>query len=693
MKRRWLALGLLLSCKTSSSPSATGAADAGPDATPVTCPAGFAIDGANVGCIEVVPAADCPAGTRAVLGQTTCQPIAHMTCGQGFVADPSGWGCRDVQPAAECTGSSREALGSAMCTPVGDCTAAFPPAAATLFVGPSVTIDATHFQSIQAAIGAAPAGATIAVDSGTYEEILTITQSVSIVGRCAAQVIVLSADGTSSGVATIGNVTAGLSGLTFRNSANAIALTGGTTTIESVIVDSPRGRGIVVDHATAHVHASRVFNVGLDAAGNGFGLEARNSGTMDVTDSAIVKSAVAGINVTSNGKVSLQLAVIRDTDGGAGTDGQGVGALASAGGQLVVASSVFNGNHYANLVVTDPASVATVTGSVIRGALPRPAGDYGDGFQVMAGGQLVATGTTIAENAEWGGTTDGKGSSFKLTTSVVRGGTSQPTMITGALAFSNGAGLVAQDVAVVGPRANAIVIEDDGSSGTLTSILIRDVTPTTTGGTGDGVGIFVGVGAKVTITGATIVNAASDAIFVNGNAQQKDGSQATIKQVLAMNTRPSKSGHYGRGLEVDNGATATVSLSAFTGSAESGILVGTKAQAVISDSLMRANGSAATSGFGLLVTDGATASLSTSWVRDTVGVALAFGAASARIDGTGVIDNQIAVYADGSTLTQADSQPATLAADDVEITNTQFIGNTTQVSSMQIPLPDVNVGP
>ena len=33
-------------------------------------------------------------------------------------------------------------------------------------------------------------------------------------------------------------------------------------------------------------------------------------------------------------------------------------------------------------------------------------------------------------------------------------------MITGALAFSNGGGLVAQDVAVVGPRANAIVIHN-----------------------------------------------------------------------------------------------------------------------------------------------------------------------------------------------------------------------------------------
>jgi hypothetical protein len=175
--------------------------------------------------------------------------------------------------------------------------------------------------------------------------------------------------------------------------------------------------------------------------------------------------------------------------------------------------------------------------------------------------------------------------------------------------------------------------------------------------------------------------------------KQQDGSQATLTQVLAINTRPSKGGHYGRGLEVDNGATATVSLSAFTGSAESGILVGTKAQAVISDSLVRASGSAASSGFGLLVTDGAMASLSSSWVRDTVGVALAFGAASARIDGTGVLDNQIAVYADGSMLIQADSQPATLPPDEVIITNTRFIGNTTQVSSMQIPLPDVNVGP
>ncbi|MGH7330038.1 MAG: hypothetical protein ACREJX_16960, partial [Polyangiaceae bacterium] len=67
------------------------------------------------------------------------------------------------------------------------------------------------------------------------------------------------------------------------------------------------------------------------------------------------------------------------------------------------------------------------------------------------------------------------------------------------------------------------------------------------------------------------------------------------------------------------------------------------------------------------------------------------GAASARVDGAFVLDNQIGVYADSSTtLAEVDSQPSDLGSGDVEVSDTKFVGNATRVSADVIPLPEVN---
>ena len=72
-----LALAVTAGCGSSSSSNgAAPSADAGP---PLACPDGFAADDANVGCVDVTPADDCPAGTRATLGSTDCKPVAAKT--------------------------------------------------------------------------------------------------------------------------------------------------------------------------------------------------------------------------------------------------------------------------------------------------------------------------------------------------------------------------------------------------------------------------------------------------------------------------------------------------------------------------------------------------------------------------------------------------------------------------------------
>ena len=110
-------------------------------------------------------------------------------------------GCDAVVSTKMCASGSgtRERLGGATCEPVTDCNAPFPPAGATLFVKATYTageVDATHFKTLTEALAVATAGATIAVDAGTYAEKVKPTTAVAIVGRCAEQVTFALNDGT-----------------------------------------------------------------------------------------------------------------------------------------------------------------------------------------------------------------------------------------------------------------------------------------------------------------------------------------------------------------------------------------------------------------------------------------------------------------------------------------------------------------
>src|SRR5205823_515143 len=153
--------------------------------------------------------------------------------------------------------------------PIGDCNAPFPPPQATLFVDPNGPSDATHFQSIEAAVLAAPAGATVAVEAGTYVEALQPLRDVEVVGRCAEKVIVQSPGMNNSGV-RIKGLTASVSGLTLRGHYTGAAVSNaGKLTVTNCLFDSNRTLGVTVDGAGSQVTVadSAIRNSLNDASG------------------------------------------------------------------------------------------------------------------------------------------------------------------------------------------------------------------------------------------------------------------------------------------------------------------------------------------------------------------------------------------------------------------------------------------
>src|SRR5688572_9034249 len=144
----------IAACGDEPAPSGTSAPS--PDAGTSACS-----DGERAiadGCEPVLPEGECEPGTRAELGSATCVPVGPQACPAGFEKHASGWGCRPVMPVSACEGATRDALGSKTCVPIGDCSAAFPPANAAVFVDASFTdgqVDATHVKTIAAGIAAA----------------------------------------------------------------------------------------------------------------------------------------------------------------------------------------------------------------------------------------------------------------------------------------------------------------------------------------------------------------------------------------------------------------------------------------------------------------------------------------------------------------------------------------------------------
>jgi hypothetical protein len=195
-----------------------------------------------------------------------------------------------------------------------------------------------------------------------------------------------------------------------------------------------------------------------------------------------------------------------------------------------------------------------------------------------------------------------------------------------------------------------------------------------------------------TVTLATIVGVEVGSVC-DPNFKSDCGGTASLSKVVVTAIQPDGMGAHGVGVQAEAGGQLTLDSGVLTGNHDVGLLVtdmGTLA--TVTNSIMRATGVGTSTmfGYGFTVLDGATATLSGSFVRDNLGVALAFRDSSAGVDSTVVLGNQVGVYATGATLEQADMQPDSLGAMQVVISQTQFIDNVTKVSSTDLPIPPVS---
>ncbi len=468
------------------------------------CPAGFGPDPSGWGCADVLPDAGCGPGTMPVLGQTACAPVGWTECGPGFQPDSSGWGCAPVLPVAACAGATYEVLGQTACQPLGDCAAAFPPAAATLFVDDSYSagqLDSTHFSSIGAALSAAPAGATVAVEAGAYSGGLVLPRAVKLVGRCAEQVTLT---GTAAGVG----------------------------------LDASGVSGVEVD--------------GLTVTGFDLGAYVDGAGSLELRHCRFdgnVRSAVQALGAGTLAKVSAS--VLRGTLPDAlGRFGEAVSA--AGGARVEVSGSALVGNSEMAVLLTGTGTVGQLTGLLVAGTKPRASGKYGWGVAAQSGAEAHLEACAVLDNRVAGllASVDGH---VWLSHSLVAGtkaGLDNGGLTASAnLAVEPGGALEVSQSGVLGAVTQVFAKSSAGATArlTLTDALVRagDVDPTSEA-------VHVESGSTIEATRTAVVAARGVGLFLWGS------STATLVDVLIQGTVAAPSQPNGRGLSI-SGSTLSAS--------------------------------------------------------------------------------------------------------------------------------------
>jgi hypothetical protein len=538
------------------------------------------------------PPAACAPGSAYFVGDPACTPVGPPGCTSGFATADGGWGCAPVVVSGPCTAATFEQLGATTCVPVDDCTQPFPPAAATYFVSASYTasqIDASHFQHIADAIAAAPAGATIAIDAGTYTEALTPTQPVTLVGRC-AEMVTLSGTTADTGVTVAGTQGVALSHVTITGFEPGVMVSGGGgVTLTSSIVSGNAKAGVIATDqgTTVSIQSSALrSNVPDETMQFGYGIAVGFNAAATITSSTFTDNGEAGVFAEDGGTATVSRSIVRRSKPRAGNNAYGWGIGVQGGGSLDVTECDIEDVLGGGVVAVETGSSATVTrtftaatlAGAVTGGTP-----VGGGVLVQLSATATVTGSTLSDSEVAGLYVSDKASATLTDSAIigVRTGTSglggivvgpSGTITTQGSVVANNAqiGTLVSNpgklgggtLYMVGNSAAGLAV--DGQA-TLSRFRVSQTANAASAGTPYGAGVFVS--GTLTADHGVVQGSPGLGIVVAGK-----GATATLSDLVVRDTS-SLGDASGFGLAVASGASATVTNAALVGNRDVSLYV------------------------------------------------------------------------------------------------------------------------
>ncbi len=605
-----LAASAVVACHASATPppAATCAIDEvaqddgtclAPGVPPAMCAAGFVADGQG-GCVATLPPADCPDGTMAVPGQTTCTavgPTEPPTCAAGALALP----------------------GEAACHAIEDCGAApwgaIPVDATTQHVdlayagGASDGSATKPWTRIQAAIDAAAPGAVIAIAAGRYAESLTASaKPVKLWGRCPSLVSVATSAGASAftlaAPAAAGSELHGLS-LTGDGAGVTVAAGAGASgaaldhvwihdttgrgvdalsaiSITQSLIEATTGDGVHVEGAPVVVRASLIRGVKpqSDDGSYGCGIGAHVGAGVELHGSVLEGCHTAGLLAVSS-DATVDGSVIRDTQAevsdtsfGHGIEFNTIPAPGDAHRTLAVSDTLVARSRTAGILIGGNVG-ATLQRVRVTGTQPRPRdGKDGEGLTVttlglQAGPPTASVSDSLFEHNQNDGVL-GQGSELVLTRVVVRDTTADATALLGlGVAMENDRatarrGKLTMSGSLV-ERNQVVGVFLEGSDGELEATLVRGTLPRAS----DrhlGLGVQAGTPGSTPSTQSTLTMRGCAILGNRSTGILVDDGQADIEAtVVEATSARAADGAFGVGIVVQDLAapfTATLSLRA-----------------------------------------------------------------------------------------------------------------------------------
>lgn len=349
------------------------------------CGEGFVSDG-DRGCSAILPALPCPSGLTAIPGETACREIA--SCGSGT------WGDIRIEPSTVYVDAN--------------------------YSGGASDGSAQHpFITIEAGIGAATAGAIVAIAQGSYlEDVVIASKPLRLWGVCPAQVEIVGtgnalaalqvtfAPGTEvRGIAIRGNalgvVVSGALDVAFErvwvhdNAARGLNVENelGPTSIviRDALIEHNREVGLFVEGADAILERSTIRTTDAGPSGAAYGLGARADAMATPATIAVARSLIEdniGYGLFAAGSVAtIEATAIRNTQADTnGLYGRGVTvqdhSSTGAPSTLTLRTSVVEHNHDLGVFVSG--SSATIEASVVRNTEVNPGGFTGRGISLQA---------------------------------------------------------------------------------------------------------------------------------------------------------------------------------------------------------------------------------------------------------------------------------------------------------------------
>jgi hypothetical protein len=691
---------LVVACGQEPATSAAPPVAAKPAPADNPCADGFALD-SDGACIDAPAPAACPGGTRPRLGSSTCEPVGwQSSCPAGTKRDASGFACMDAAPAAPCAGATREAQDQASCVPVGDCTGPFPPAGA-IVVDASLSdgqVDATHVRTLSAGVAAAADGATVAVAAGTYDDAVTLTKHVTLVGRCAASVEIRSPAGSMKPGIDVRTTGVTVRGLTLTGHVKGIAVAvNAAATVEDVVVRGARHSGLYVEGGRATIRGTKVEDTRPQAdRRGGFDLAVGVGGEASLFDSTLsggVQGVLAG---GADTKVALTRVVITKQAPNADSEIRATGMAVVSGARVTVAQSVIRDLVGDGAAVVQEDGVVDLTDTIVRDVHVGGAAARGYGLLAMLGGHLVVRSSQISAIERAAVLVRDQGSSLELVASTVRGpngnGATPPP---GLISDGKGAGVSVvgkakaslDSVAILGTWGISAYADTGGALEMKRSFV--DAPRGFEGGDparGYASGLNVN-GATAVVSDVTVTHCSGSAVGV-GKGGRLRGDRLFVRDVVEGATESA-----GSGLSVGANGDVDLDASVIDRATSTGIIVTEGGGSILRLARSSIHGTRpARMGFGhgITVRNEARVVLTGTSIVDNPGIGLAADGGRALLDGAAVARNAVGIHAQGgSFLVEADDPDADgLGAGEVRVTaSTRFASNATRIGSGVVPLP------